>query len=58
MAQPAHKILTNKEHLPSLDKAPTGGGTNALSLLGHSHGVAPGNRRLRRHKPSLAVARL
>lgn len=58
MVQPAHMILTNKKHLPTLDKAPSGGGTNALGLLGtpHSRGVAPGNGRLRRHKPSLAVS--
>lgn len=36
MVQPAHMVLTDKMHLPTLDKAPTGGGTNALGLLGHS----------------------
>lgn len=52
MVQPAHLILTDKKHLPTLDQAPTGGGTNALGTAG----VAPGDGRPRRHKPSLAVS--
>lgn len=48
MVQPAHLILTDKKHLPTLDQAPTGGGTNALGTAG----VAPGDGRPRRHKPS------